>query len=330
MTDRSMMPAKGGHSYDADRFCRHRNYGHPIAGCLIRAGHALSIPDRRPEAMAALCAWGAIRADSAFAAARDSEVVFTSLPGPTEFRPAMLLEPQTGILAGLQPGAAHIDLTATRRRPSPRVAEACRSRGVELIDAPVGSRSANDDHHGQRQRRGLCQIPAVFEAVAANVFHVGPSGAATAKLVTQYLGYTNFIASIEGMLVAAGQDRPRDPGADRAGRRQRGHHVRQYRARRIYRNPSPPALCSTSSLRTSNSPVSLRVTWARGCTGRAASDLYSRRQAGARASRSWPAMLEAMAGTELRAGKGRRRMSDDRIARRAADPGDRAVPLCRS
>jgi 3-hydroxyisobutyrate dehydrogenase len=43
----------------------------------------------------------------------------------------------------------------------------------------------------------------LFEAIAANVFHVGPSGAATAKLVTQYLGYTNFIASIEGMLVAA-------------------------------------------------------------------------------------------------------------------------------
>ncbi len=44
----------------------------------------------------------------------------------------------------------------------------------------------------------------LFEAIAANVFHVGPSGAgATAKLVTQYLGYTNFIAAIEGMLVAA-------------------------------------------------------------------------------------------------------------------------------
>ena len=44
----------------------------------------------------------------------------------------------------------------------------------------------------------------LFEVIAANMFHVGPSGAgATAELVTQYLGYTNFIASIEGMLVAA-------------------------------------------------------------------------------------------------------------------------------
>ena len=46
--------------------------GTPIAGCLIRAGHSLSVYDRRPEATAALCAQGAVRADSAFAAARDS------------------------------------------------------------------------------------------------------------------------------------------------------------------------------------------------------------------------------------------------------------------
>src|SRR5260221_3128747 len=44
----------------------------------------------------------------------------------------------------------------------------------------------------------------LFEAIAKNVFHVGPSGAGVAaKLVTQYLGYTAFIAAIEGMLVAA-------------------------------------------------------------------------------------------------------------------------------
>ena len=44
----------------------------------------------------------------------------------------------------------------------------------------------------------------LFEAIAANIFHVGPSGAGcAAKLVTQYLGYTGFIAALEGMLVAA-------------------------------------------------------------------------------------------------------------------------------
>ncbi len=85
--------------------------GTPIAGCLIRTGHTLSVYDRRPEATTDLCAQGAVRADTAFAAARDSEVVFTSLPGPTEFE-AAALEPQTGIpRQDCEPGAAHIDLT---------------------------------------------------------------------------------------------------------------------------------------------------------------------------------------------------------------------------
>ena len=59
--------------------------GTPIAGCLIGAGHTLTVFDRRTDATAELRARGAALADSAFAAARDSEVVFTSLPGPDEF-----------------------------------------------------------------------------------------------------------------------------------------------------------------------------------------------------------------------------------------------------
>ena len=42
-----------------------------------------------------------------------------------------------------------------------------------------------------------------LDAVAAQIFYVGPAGAGcTAKLATQYMGYTNLIAAIEGMLIA--------------------------------------------------------------------------------------------------------------------------------
>ena len=42
-----------------------------------------------------------------------------------------------------------------------------------------------------------------LDAVAAQVFYVGPAGAGcVAKLATQYMGYTNLIAAIEGMLIA--------------------------------------------------------------------------------------------------------------------------------
>jgi 3-hydroxyisobutyrate dehydrogenase-like beta-hydroxyacid dehydrogenase len=181
--------------------------GSPIAGCLIAAGHALCVYDRRPEATETLCAQGAVRTDSGFAAARDSEVVFTSLPGPAEFEAAML-EPQTGILAGLQANsrgdATHIDLTTNAPKTIARVAETCRARGVELIDAPVSGRPPTMTVMVGASEAGFARYRPLFDAIAANVFHVGPSGAgATAKLVTQYLGYTNFIASIEGMLVAA-------------------------------------------------------------------------------------------------------------------------------
>jgi 3-hydroxyisobutyrate dehydrogenase-like beta-hydroxyacid dehydrogenase len=177
--------------------------GTPIAACLVAAGHSLTVYDRRPEATEALCAQGAIRADSAFAAARDNEVVFTSLPGPAEFEAAML-EPQSGILAGLQPGAAHVDLTTNAPKTIARVAGACRARGVELIDAPVSGRPPNMTVMVGASDGAFARYRPLFEAIAANVFHVGPSGAgATAKLVTQYLGYTNFIASLEGMLIAA-------------------------------------------------------------------------------------------------------------------------------
>ena len=113
--------------------------GTPIAGCLIRAGHVLSVFDCRQDATADLCAQGAERAETAFAAAYDSDVVFTSLPGPIEFEAAML-EPQNGILAGIRPGAAHIDLTTNAPKTIARVGEVCRSRGVELVDAPVSGR----------------------------------------------------------------------------------------------------------------------------------------------------------------------------------------------
>jgi len=84
--------------------------GAPMAGCLIDAGHQLTVYDVRPDATAALCDRGARQADHPAAVARESEVVLTSLPGPAEVEHAAL-DPVSGVLAGLQPGGAYIDMT---------------------------------------------------------------------------------------------------------------------------------------------------------------------------------------------------------------------------
>jgi len=107
--------------------------GAPMAGCLIDAGHQLTVYDVRPDATAALCARGARSAENPAAVARGSEVVFTSLPGPTEVEHAAL-DPMNGILAGLQQdGGAYIDMTTNAPSVARRVAEACRARGVDML-----------------------------------------------------------------------------------------------------------------------------------------------------------------------------------------------------
>ena len=110
--------------------------GAPMAACLIEAGHELAVYDVRPAATAALATRGARVAQSPAAVARNSEAVFTSLPGPREVE-STVLDPATGILAGLSAGGAFIDMTTNAPSVARRIAEACHAGGVEMLDAPV-------------------------------------------------------------------------------------------------------------------------------------------------------------------------------------------------
>src|SRR5271155_395534 len=177
--------------------------GTPIAGCLIAAGHRLTVYDIRPEATGALAGQGAAVADSAGAVAEGADAVFTSLPGPSDME-ATALDPDRGILAGLHRGATYIDLTTNAPGTVRLVAAAAHKRGVAFLDAPVSGRPPNMTVMAGGEEEDFARVRPLFEAIAKNVFYVGPSGAGcVAKLVTQYLGYTNFIAAIEGLLIAA-------------------------------------------------------------------------------------------------------------------------------
>ncbi|HJU16466.1 MAG TPA: NAD(P)-dependent oxidoreductase, partial [Stellaceae bacterium] len=142
-------------------------------------------------------------AESPRAAAAASEIVLTSLPGPAEVE-AAVLDPASGILAGLAAGGVLIDLTTNAPEVARRVAEACRARGVDMLDAPVSGRPPGMTVMAGGEAAVFARCRPLFEAMAGNVFHVGPAGAGcVAKLVTQYLGYTNFVAALEGMLIGA-------------------------------------------------------------------------------------------------------------------------------
>jgi len=279
--------------------------GMPIAECLVAAGHRLTVYDKNPQAMAPLLGHGATAsADNPAEAAYAAEMVFTSLPGPAQVE-AVALDPETGILAGLRKGGTYIDLTTNAPATVRRVAEAARKRDVAFLDAPVSGRPPNMTVMvgGREADFGHCKP--LFEAIAANVFYVGPSGAgATAKLVTQYLGYTGFIAAIEGMLIAA------KAGIDLATlARIVPVSAGQSRAfDNIPRGVFPGSFAAGGTLDIVAKDVELACQLARdvgapATLGALASDIYKRAQAQGWGGEGFPVVarvLEAMAGAELR------------------------------
>ena len=176
--------------------------GSLMASCLLDAGVELTVYDRRRAAAEPLLARGARWADTAAAAASGCGMVWVSLPGPAEVE-AVLLEYGAPVIAALPAGAILVDTTTNDPEVSRRVAAAGEQRGVAVLDAPVSGRPPTMTLMAGGDRADFHRARPWLETVAAQVFYVGPSGAGgVAKLATQYMGYTNLIAAIEGMLIA--------------------------------------------------------------------------------------------------------------------------------
>jgi len=278
--------------------------GAPIASCLIAAGHRVTVHDARPEAMGAMIGQGAAVADNPAEAAYAAEVVFTSLPGPAQVE-AVALDPDQGIFTSLRRGGTYIDLTTNAPATVSKVAEAARKRDIAFLDAPVSGRPPDMTVMvgGREADFGHCR--SLFDAIAANVFYVGPSGAGcVAKLVTQYLGYTNLIAAMEGMLIAAkagidlgvlAQIVPVSAGQSRSfANIPRGVFDRSFTAGGTLDIVAKDIELACQLARDIGAPATL---------GTLASDVYKRAQAQGWGQDGFPVaarILEAMAGMELR------------------------------
>ena len=177
--------------------------GNPMSRCLIEAGHQLAVYDVRREATTNLCEMGATWADSPRAVAEASQVVFTSLPGPVEFQ-QVVLHPDNGILSGLPRNGAYIDTTTNSPTVFREVAAQCRNAGIKILDAPVSGRPPEMTIMVGGDKADFEEHRPLFDNIARNVFYVGETGTAcAAKLVTQYLGYCNYVTALEGLIIGA-------------------------------------------------------------------------------------------------------------------------------
>lgn len=176
--------------------------GSLMAGCLLDAGVDLRVHDLRPEAAEPLVQRGARWADDAESAVAGCDTVWTSLPGPAQVE-SVLLGNEGAVLANMPVGAVLVDTTTNDPDVSRKVAEVCSARGLHMLDAPVSGRPPTMTMMVGGDRSVFERVSPILDAVAAQVFYVGEAGAGcVAKLATQYMGYTNLIAAIEGMLIA--------------------------------------------------------------------------------------------------------------------------------
>ena len=167
--------------------------GASMAYNCLQGGNEMVVHDIRRESATRHLEAGAVWADSPREVAESSEIVFTSLPGPTEVEAVGLGE--DGILEGMSEGKVYFDLSTSTPTLIRRIHEQAAARGIHVLDAPVsgGPRGAASRNlaiwvGGDKEVFDRCKP--VLDSIGDKAYYVGPIGCgAIAKLVHNCTGY---------------------------------------------------------------------------------------------------------------------------------------------
>ncbi len=109
--------------------------GRPMAKNLLKAGYAVVVHNRSPQAVDDLVAAGATAGGSPAGVAAQVDVIVTMVPDAPDVR-AVLSGPG-GVFETLRPGAVIIDMSTISPVVAKELAEEAASRGASMLDAPV-------------------------------------------------------------------------------------------------------------------------------------------------------------------------------------------------
>ena len=167
--------------------------GASIALNAIKGQNSLIVHDINRDAAGPHMEIGAEWANSPKEVAAQSEVVFTSLPGPPEVESVVLGE--KGLEAGFSKGSAYFDLSTNSPTMMRRLHAAMQERGVEVMDAPVsggpdGAKSGKMAIWVGGDRVTFDKYKSVLDTMGDAARYIGPIGAGSiAKLVHNLSGY---------------------------------------------------------------------------------------------------------------------------------------------
>jgi 4-hydroxybutyrate dehydrogenase / sulfolactaldehyde 3-reductase len=180
--------------------------GGPMAANILRKGHALTVHDRDPAAVAKLTALGAASADTPSAVAAASEFVVTMLPdGPDVEAVALGLR---GVLEGAKPGTILIDMSSSQPDITRKIGAALAAKGCAMVDSPVG-KTADHAVSGTLtlmvggDPASVARARPILDCMGTDFFDCGALGNGHAMKATNNLLATTLVA-LNAEILAAG------------------------------------------------------------------------------------------------------------------------------
>ena len=180
--------------------------GTPMAGQLLKAGHALFVHSRS-SVPAALLAAGATACASGRDVARQADIVFTMVPDTPHV--ADVLFSENGVGAGLSAGKTVVDMSSISPIETKVYAQKINALGCDYLDAPVsggevGAKNATLSIMVGGPQAAFDRVKPLFELMGKNITLVGGNGdGQTAKVANQIIVALNIEAVAEALLFAA-------------------------------------------------------------------------------------------------------------------------------
>src|ERR1700759_772530 len=186
--------------------------GGKMATNIQKAGYKVVVHDLHRQSAGHHLQAGAEWAETPRALAEKSDVIFTSLPEPTDVEHVAL--GKDGLIEGIKNGAAWFDLSTNAQSVVKGLHDAFAKKGVQMLDAPVsggpsGAASRKMAIWVGGDRASFDKFKGVLDAMGDRAAYIGPIGSATvAKLVHNMSGYaiTCALAETFTMGVKAGMD----------------------------------------------------------------------------------------------------------------------------
>ena len=182
--------------------------GGGLARNLIKAGKEVMVFDLSAEAVQKTIEAGktgkAVREIKEMAGA---EVVFTSLPLPTDVEGVML--GGKGLLSLMKPGSTYIDVSTIDPKTARRLSEAAEARKIHFLECPLGKTPAHAEKAEEPVFAGgkkevFEKMKGVLEIIGKPVVYMGEVEASSAfKLISNMIGMTNLAVLSEGIRIAA-------------------------------------------------------------------------------------------------------------------------------